>query len=163
MKLGEHDGILCIVHRDPGWSEPQWIIAYYPVGNGYGEAFRAYDFTRSYGPIDDGWIVEEDRFAGAYAIRARDIPRAQRIALTLQFTERGFTMARERDVTVFEVLYYAGDDGPSGPAGDGTFVFRSRDRREAERFASGRTCYGKPADVMESRVPRSLAQRWGCA
>lgn len=74
---------------------------------------------------------------------------------------KGFPMAR--DVTVFEVLYYAGDDGPSGPAADGHFVWRSRDRREAERFAAARTCYGSPATVSESSVPRRLAQRWGVA
>lgn len=49
--------------------------------------------------------------------------------------------AREKTVTVFEVLYDGREGGPAGPAGDGTFT---------ERFG--------PKDKA-----RALARRWGLA
>ena len=67
---------------------------------------------------------------------------------------------------VFEVLYQVDDESPSahrGPAGDGSFVFRTRSRREAERFAEGKEVYGGPAEVHEFDAPARLAQRWGLA
>lgn len=66
-------------------------------------------------------------------------------------------------VRVYEVLADGREDGPSGPAGDGTFVHRFRGKADAERFARGNTCYGKPATVIADDVPRSLARRWGLA
>ena len=72
-------------------------------------------------------------------------------------------MARrpEKTVKVYEVGYYAGDDGPSGPCGDGIFIARFRDRRDAERFATGKTMWAGPARVSEVDAPVRLAQRWG--
>jgi hypothetical protein len=72
-------------------------------------------------------------------------------------------MARssERTVRVYEVFYYAGDDGPSGPAGDGTFIARFRKQGDAEAYAAGKTLYGKPARVTSDDVPTRVAQRWG--
>lgn len=69
----------------------------------------------------------------------------------------------ERLLTVYEVLFDGPEDGPTGPAGDGTFIQRFREAREAEEFAAGATCYGRPATVKTARVPRRLAQRWGVA
>jgi len=66
-----------------------------------------------------------------------------------------------KTIRVYEVLYYAGDDGPSGPAGDGSFIERFRSKADAERFAAGRTYYGRPAKVESVDAPRRLAQRWG--
>lgn len=63
-----------------------------------------------------------------------------------------------RLVLVFEVLH---DTNGSGPACDGTMVARFKSRRDADRFAAGNTCYGRPAKVLEASVPRALAQRWG--
>lgn len=63
-------------------------------------------------------------------------------------------------VTVYVVLH---DVDYSGPAEDGTDTYRTRDKRAAERFASGRTCYGKPAEVMDQEVSRDTARRWGLA
>jgi hypothetical protein len=68
-----------------------------------------------------------------------------------------------KTVKVFEVLYYAGDDGPDGPAGDGSHIARFRSRQDAERFASGKTYYAEPASVSEVDATRKLAQRWGVA
>ena len=70
-------------------------------------------------------------------------------------------MRREREVTVYEVLFEAGSPGP---AGDGTHVYRSRSRAEAERFAVGRELWGRPATVQVAEgVPVRLAARWGLA
>ena len=63
-------------------------------------------------------------------------------------------------VRVYEVL---ADGAGEGPAGDGTFVRRFRDKGDAERFASGATCYGQPTSVNACDAPRRLAQRWGLA
>lgn len=68
-----------------------------------------------------------------------------------------------KTIRVFEVLYYAGDDGPDGPAGDGSFIERFRDESEATQFANGKHYYGEPSTVEPRDVPRRLAQRWGMA
>ena len=69
-----------------------------------------------------------------------------------------------KTVTVYFVLYDGSDRDGSGPAGDGTFTFRSSSRATAEGWARGRTCYGRPAkvDTMPD-VPVHIAQRWGVA
>ncbi len=65
-----------------------------------------------------------------------------------------------RTVRVYEILV----DGPGeGPAGSGTYVRRTRDRREADRIAASSTCWGRPAQVTEVDAPRDLARRWGLA
>jgi hypothetical protein len=64
---------------------------------------------------------------------------------------------------IYEVLSESEDPNYSGPAADGHYVSRFRTRAEAERFARGRTCYGKPADVHEREVSRELARRYGLA
>lgn len=70
-----------------------------------------------------------------------------------------------KHILVFEVLWHS--DEPSqayaGPAGDGSFTYRTRKKVEADRFAVGKHYYGKDASVRESAVPRRLAQRWGLA
>lgn len=66
----------------------------------------------------------------------------------------------ERLIKVYEVLH---DTDGEGPAGDGTVIARFRDKREAERFASGNTCYGRQATAELHEVPRRIAQRWGMA
>jgi hypothetical protein len=63
-------------------------------------------------------------------------------------------------VRVYEVLY---DTESEGPAGDGTVIARFRKEREAETFARGETCYGRPAKASPVDAPRRLAQRWGMA
>ena len=61
-------------------------------------------------------------------------------------------------VTVFEVIY----DAPApGSAGDGTHIFRSKSRRDAETFARGKTAWGRPTAVSEAKVSSALARRWG--
>lgn len=71
----------------------------------------------------------------------------------------------EKTVKVYEVLYDGAPDGPSGPAGDGTFVARFGPKKEkaANAFAEAHTCYGKPAKVLETDVSMRLARRWGVA
>lgn len=70
-----------------------------------------------------------------------------------------------KPITVFEVLWHS--DEPSqayaGPAGDGSFIYRTRNKGDAERFAKGKRCYSEDASVGEVVVPRKLAQRWGLA
>jgi hypothetical protein len=70
-----------------------------------------------------------------------------------------------KEVKVYEVLYHSDDPGSyyAGAAGDGSFIYRTRDAKEAARFATGKHCYGRPASVNVSEVPRRLAQRWGLA
>ena len=63
-------------------------------------------------------------------------------------------------VRIYEVLY---DVNHPGPAADGTVIYRSKSKREAETFASTRTCYGKPAEALAANVSRRLAERWGVA
>jgi hypothetical protein len=64
-----------------------------------------------------------------------------------------------KGVTVFEVMV----DGPGeGPAGDGTYIRRFRSQYDAVAFASGKTCWGRPAEVIAHLdVSRQLAARWG--
>lgn len=71
----------------------------------------------------------------------------------------------EKTVKVFTVLYDGDPDGPSGPAGDGTFIKRFGPKRgaDAARFASENTYYGKPSKVTEDDAPLRLARRWGLA
>ncbi len=72
------------------------------------------------------------------------------------------TSARtEKTIRVYEVLHYLGDDGPSGPMGDGHMVTRFNSKRGAETFARGKTCYGKPAHVDAVDAPVRVANRWG--
>jgi hypothetical protein len=71
-----------------------------------------------------------------------------------------------KSVTVHEVVYQVADDHPAahgGPAGDGSFTYRSRRKTDVETFAKGQTYYGKPATVSKVDVPRRTAERWGCA
>lgn len=68
----------------------------------------------------------------------------------------------ERTIRVFEVLYDLADpDG--GPGADGMTVYRTRDKHEAERFATGQLCWGSPAKVQVCDAPLRLARRWGLA
>jgi len=69
-------------------------------------------------------------------------------------------MKTERLYTVYDILH---DIDGDGPACDGTIVRRFRDKGDAAQFAASATCYGNPAKVTEARVPKRLAQRWGCA
>ncbi len=71
----------------------------------------------------------------------------------------------EKTVTVFEVLFDGPENGPAGPAGDGTFTerFGPKDKARAESFAAARTYYGRPTKAVESRVSVRLARRWGLA
>ncbi len=62
------------------------------------------------------------------------------------------------NVRIFEVLHDTAGDGPHG---DGLATFRTRDRKDAESFAAGHTCYHKPATVEPVEVPVKLARRWG--
>lgn len=65
-----------------------------------------------------------------------------------------------RKVQVYEVLY---DTGTDGRMGDGVETFRTRNQKDAQNFATGRTCYGKPATVEPAEVPENIARRWGLA
>lgn len=60
-------------------------------------------------------------------------------------------------VKVHEVL---ADTNHAGPAGDGTVIFRFKRLADAEAFAKIHTCYGRPATIMTSDVPRRIATRW---
>lgn len=67
---------------------------------------------------------------------------------------------------VYEVLYDGSEDGPSGPAGDGTFIarFHASEGAKARAFAAENTCYGRPCREPEPiTVPMRLARRWGVA
>ena len=64
-----------------------------------------------------------------------------------------------KGITVFEVMV---DGAGEGPAGDGTYIRRFRSQYDAVAFASGKTCYGRPAEVIAVEgVSRQLAARWG--
>ncbi len=69
-------------------------------------------------------------------------------------------MTAARTVRVYEVLI---DTDGVGPAGDGTVVRRFKRLSDAEACAKHATCYGRPATVSASDVPRTLACRWGMA
>ena len=66
----------------------------------------------------------------------------------------------EKLVKVYEVIVDGHEDGPAGPACDGTFVSRFRTKKAADAFAEGKTYYGRPAQVMASEVSQRLARRW---
>lgn len=72
---------------------------------------------------------------------------------------------RTGTVLVYEVLFDGPEDGPSGPAGDGTFIQRfpgnKAGKAAAETFAAANTCYGRPATVSEAQPSRQTARRWG--
>ena len=72
-------------------------------------------------------------------------------------------MSRERTVTVFETLVDGPENGPAGPAGDGTFVVRRRKEADMKVFIVGKTCYGTPATYDSREVSVALARRWGLA
>lgn len=63
-----------------------------------------------------------------------------------------------RMVRVYEVIYDG--EGP-GPAGDGTFIFRTRNKKVAEDFAREHTAWGRPTEATSAEVPAQLASRWG--
>lgn len=63
-----------------------------------------------------------------------------------------------RTIRVYEVLYIG---SRAGIAGDGSAIYRTRDRRQAEEFAAGKRCYSGPATVEAVDVPAHIAQRWG--
>ena len=64
---------------------------------------------------------------------------------------------------VYEALVDGREDGPAGPAGDGTFVVRRRREADMKAFVVGKTCYGKPATYNPREVSVKLARRWGLA
>lgn len=72
-----------------------------------------------------------------------------------------------KSVIVFEVLYdAASEEGRAsftGNCGDGTAIFRTRSREEAERFASThQAAYGPGRPKVQStEVGLKLALRWG--
>lgn len=75
-------------------------------------------------------------------------------------------MRREKTIRVYEVLYHVPDGHPDdhgGAAGDGSFIYRTRSRTDAQRFATGRRAYQGPAVVESADVPASVARRWGLA
>jgi hypothetical protein len=76
-----------------------------------------------------------------------------------------FMPSASKTIRVFEVLYDGAPDGPSGPAGDGTFIrrFGPKDEAAANAFAAKNTCYGRPATVSPRDATRELARRWGVA
>lgn len=62
---------------------------------------------------------------------------------------------------IYEVL---ADGNGDGPAGDGTYVYRFRNLKEARAFARTNTYLGGPIQkdqILKRKVPRQLAQRWG--
>ena len=63
-----------------------------------------------------------------------------------------------RTVKVYEVVYNCGHDGRMG---DGIGIYRTRNERDAEFFAQGKTCYAGPATVEVCNVPLAFAKRWG--
>jgi hypothetical protein len=68
-----------------------------------------------------------------------------------------------KTIKVYEVLYDGRPDGPSGPAGDGTFIARFRQAKAANDFAATNTCYGRPATASPRDATREQARRWGLA
>ncbi len=68
---------------------------------------------------------------------------------------------RTRTIKVYIVLYHDEKNHYGGSMGDGSFTYRTRDKRLAEQFAVGRYYYGKPAKVMCDEVPQRIAERWG--
>jgi hypothetical protein len=67
-------------------------------------------------------------------------------------------------VKVFSALVDGPEDGPVGPAADGTFVVRSSTLEGLRaKIGPNPTTYGRPAKIHEDMEPLHLAQRWGCA
>lgn len=62
-----------------------------------------------------------------------------------------------RTVTLYSVVY----DVPQRSDGMTDDIARFRKETEAEDFAKGRTCYGRPATVSKETVPATIARRWG--
>ena len=52
-------------------------------------------------------------------------------------------------------------DKTQGRSDDPTRIFRTRDMKEAERFAVSQTHFSEPATVQTDDVPLRIAQRWG--
>ena len=71
----------------------------------------------------------------------------------------------EKKIKVFAVLFDGPQDGPAGPAGDGTFIkrFGPKGGADAAKFAAENTYYGKPSKVDEDMASMRLARRWGVA
>jgi hypothetical protein len=72
--------------------------------------------------------------------------------------EDGEEKTAARTVKVWEVIY---DGKGSGPSGDGTFIYRTRDQREAEAFAKQHTAWGRPTKAQMTEAPKHIAERWG--
>lgn len=60
-------------------------------------------------------------------------------------------------IRVWEVLV---DTDGEGPMGDGTVIVRFKSERAATEYASGQTCYGRPATACVTEPPRRIAARW---
>lgn len=69
---------------------------------------------------------------------------------------------RKTTLTVWEVLYYDPNSSP-GPNGDHTHIYRTLDKRAAEAFCIGKSCYGAPAYATNYEASRATAKRWGLA
>lgn len=68
------------------------------------------------------------------------------------------TKSAARMVKVWEVIY---DGKGSGPAGDGTYIYRTKSEKDAKAFAKQNTAWGRPTEAKMSEVPSNIAQRWG--
>ena len=66
--------------------------------------------------------------------------------------------AASKTVKIWEVIY---DGTGSGPAGDGTFIYRTKSQKEAEAFAKRNTAWGRPTEARVADVPVAIARRWG--
>ena len=71
-------------------------------------------------------------------------------------------MARETSKLV-TYWYVIADGEGAGPTGDGTYIYRFRDRGPAVEFAKRSTFYGLPANATQDEVPQYQAKRWGIA
>lgn len=60
---------------------------------------------------------------------------------------------------VYEFVAHVRNDH-SGPAGDGSRVFRFTSKESAYQAAKGKKYFGKPVEVSESEVSRELLARW---
>lgn len=63
-----------------------------------------------------------------------------------------------KTVKVWEVVY---DGKGSGPAGDGTYIYRTKSEKEAKAFAKQNTAWGKPTEARMTEAPANVAARWG--
>jgi hypothetical protein len=66
--------------------------------------------------------------------------------------------AASKTVKIWEVIY---DGAGSGPAGDGTFIYRTKSQKEAEAFAKRNTAWGRPTEATMTEAPVAIARRWG--